>query len=163
MRNMRWHSRLIRRDIKALMLDGLPHHRSQLDAIIDRHGGGVDQFASALRDLKDSGFYISYDRASNRYVWSTLATDTDHATADALAVRAIPELIHRIKACRGERLRAIHHRGETGFTEADNIARFEASLTGMAVGAGLSPAQLIHETYLSVYDEAAILSEVSVP
>jgi hypothetical protein len=160
---MQYHSRCIRRDIKALLLDGLPHDGSELWAIIYAHGGGHRQLRSAVQDLRDGGFYVAYDRAVGSYHWVTNYADTDHATADALAVRAIPELIHRIKAHRGEWLRAVHHRGETGFEEADNIARYEASLTGMAVGAGMSPARLIAATYLSTDDEASILVEVPVP
>lgn len=160
MTGLQWHSLRIRSEIKDLMLDGLHHDRSELMAIISANGGGYKQLPNSIRDLKDDGFYIEWDPAVGKYRWATHQVDTQRATAVSMDARAIPELVRRIRAQRGERLRAIHHRSETGQRDADAIALAEASLANMAVLAGRSPSALIAATHLTAWQESQIVAEV---
>ena len=160
MTGLQYHSICIRRDIKALLVDGLPHTRGELFAIISSHGGGYQQLQASIQYLKDRGFYVEFDRWHDTYQWVTDHDDTAHATKEALSLRALPELMRRVRAHRGEQLRAVHHRGEDGVPDADYIALLEGSISSLAIAAGLSPSRLLQATHLDASDEVSILAEV---
>jgi len=157
--SVRWYTHLIRQDVKALLSDGRPHASTEIWAIINGHGGGYQQFARTIQYLKDTGFYVAWV-GGDRYQWLTDHDDTSHATQESLEARAIPELTRRVRAHRGELLRAVHHRNEDPTRYEDFIALAEGALSSVAVLAGRSPSRLISQTHLDPAIEAEILAEV---
>lgn len=144
-------------ELRALLDDGQPHHRSELLGLARRHGGGAKQYRRAVAGLKSGGYYAGYIRGGY-YAHRTLEQDTTRATRESLRLRSVPELIRRIRAHRGEMIRA-GKRGENLQPYIDALAMFESTLASIALAAGLSPSEAMFDTLLTADEELAIKAE----
>jgi hypothetical protein len=145
--------------VAALLSDWAPHTRTELEAACEDVGASSEAWRRSLPRLRDRGFYVAYNYLTGTYAHVTMRDDTSAVTATALLRRSIPELTRRIRAHRGELIRATHHRGEApGLYEAD-INLLVNALLAMGLAAGRDPAVLLNSTLLSASDQAEIIAE----
>lgn len=145
--------------VVALLADWAHHTRTELSAAVLAVGGSEYSWTSSINRLRKRGFYVAYSHARGTYAHVTMSQDTSAASAAALLMRAIPELTTRIKAHRGEMIRAIHQRGEDPTPYRADIGLLINALMSMGLAAGRDPSALVDATKLTAAQEAAIKAE----
>lgn len=142
-------------ELRVVLDDDCPHHRSELLSLARRYHGTAKHYRRAVARLKDGGFYVE---GGEFYTHRTVERETTNATARALCLRSVPELSRRIRALRGEMIRA-EKRGEILDAYVAALAMFETTLAAEALAAGLSPATAIIDSFLTADQEASIKAE----
>lgn len=145
-------------ELRLLFHDGRPHRRDELLAVARRHGGSAKHYRAAVKRLKRAGYYLA--PAGEYWAHRSTESETTLATQSAVLTRALPELSLRMRAERGERLRALLRGGDVAAHDAA-LALHESTLAALALCGGLSPSAAIFETYLTSEEEAAIKGETA--